>query len=56
MNRYWLIFRKSEYLILSCIGFCNEHTSSFIELTEGEANLETDELFYTEFLPIIKGE
>ena len=46
---------KYEYLILICIGFCKEHTSSFLELLEGEVNVETDACFDGEIIPLIKG-
>ena len=47
---------KHEYLIFSCIVFCNEHNSSFIEVTESELNVETDDVFDGVLLPFIKGE
>ena len=43
---------KSEYLIFSCIGLNNEHPLSFFDVTEGEFNAETDELFDVERLPL----
>ena len=36
---------KSEYFIFLCIGLNNEHLSSFVDVTEGEVNVETDEFF-----------
>ena len=43
-------------MILSFIGFCNENTSSFLEVKEGEVNVETDEFFDGVILSFIKGE
>ena len=40
-----LVLDKSEYWIFSCIGLNNEHPLSFTDVTEGEVNVETDELF-----------
>ena len=37
-------------------GFSKDHNSSFIELSEGEVNVETDEWFYGDILPLLKGE
>ena len=47
---------KYEYLVFSYIVFCHEHTSSFLESTEGEFNVETDAFFDIEILNFIKGE
>ena len=54
-NSSCLIFGKYEYLIFSCIRFCNEYTSLFIEVTERGVDVETDELFYGDILSLIKG-
>ena len=47
------VLEKSEYLILSCIRLNNEQTSLFVDVTEGEFNIETDELFDVEILPFL---
>ena len=39
------VLDKHEYLILLCIGLINELLFSFVDITEGEVNFETDELF-----------
>ena len=36
------VLDQSEYLIFLCIGLNNEHSSSFVDVTEGEVNVETD--------------
>ena len=41
-------------MIFSCIGLNNEHPSSFVDVTEGEINVEIDELFSVEMLPFIQ--
>ena len=38
------------------MGFCTEHTLSFIELVEGRFNVETDGFFDDDILPIVEGE
>ena len=48
-----LVLYKSEYFILSCIGLNNEHRSSFVGVTEGEANIETYESLNVEILPLL---
>ena len=40
----WVLY-KSEYLIFLCFGLNNGHPSSFIDVIEGEVNVETDEIF-----------
>ena len=54
-EQLFLEFKKSEYLILSCIKCCNEYTSPFIQVTEGEVNVDNDELFDGVILKLIKG-
>ena len=47
------VWYKSEYLIFSCIGLKNEHPLSFVDITAGEVNFETDELFGDKILPLL---
>ena len=48
------VFDKYEYLIFSCIRLNNEHPLSFDDVTKGEVNVETDEFFDVEILPLLK--
>ena len=41
--------------MFSCIKNFNEHISSFLEVVEGEVNVETDAFFDIDILPFIKG-
>ena len=47
------VLEKYEYWIFSCIGLNNEYPSSFVNVTEGEVNVETNELFDVEILPFL---
>ena len=47
------VLDKSEYLIFLCIVINNEHPSSFVDVTEGEVKVETDEFFDAEMLPLL---
>ena len=38
------------------LDFVNEHTSSFLEVKEGEVNVESDIFFDVDILQFIKGE
>ena len=39
------VLDQCEYLIFSCIGQNNEDPLLFVDVTEGEVNVETYELF-----------
>ena len=48
-----IVLYKSKYLIFSFIGINNEHPSSFVDVAEGGLNVETDNLFDVEMLPLL---
>ena len=41
-------------MVLPCIVLNNEHPSSFFDVTEGEVNVETYELFDVKMLPFME--
>ena len=42
--------------MFSCIKNFNEHISSFLEVVEGEVNVETDEFFDIDIFSFVNGE